>query len=116
MSNQIKRHSRDINSCNLMSEIYKKISGLNYFNDCNKIIINKDLCSGFHRDSRNVENYVILLTKNNKLILDIPEYNLILNNNDGDIVVFDAKTYFHGNNEGDSKDRYSIVFYNAKSK
>jgi len=116
VSNSIKRKSKYICDCSQMQNIYDKLRGMTYFNDCNKVIINKNLCSGFHRDAGNDENYILLLTHNNKLILDIPEYNLVLNNQDGDIVCFDAKGLLHGNNEGECKDRYSIVFYSSKKK
>jgi hypothetical protein len=113
-SNEILRKSKYIVDCEQMTDIYNTIGSLNYFNDCNKVIINKELAAGFHRDFRNNQNYVLLITKNNKLLLDIPEYNLIINNNDGDVLCFDSKTLMHANNDGDVKNRYSIVFYNGK--
>lgn len=112
ISNTIRRKSGKIQDCEKMTEIYDKVKHLNIFNNMNSYVINKNLVSGYHRDIRNKEPYILLITKNNKLDLELPEFDLVINNRDDDILIFNAKKYFHGNNKGDSANRYSIVFFN----
>lgn len=110
-SNCIKRSGGIISENEVINNIFKKVKAFNIFNNMCKYVVNHELISGFHKDHKNKNNYVLLLTKNNNLFLEIPEYNLVVNNLDGDVLIFNAKKYFHGNNEGDNKNRYSIIFF-----
>jgi len=112
--NTIKRKSGLINSNINIFNIYNDIKHYNIFDNINNInyyTVNHELRSACHLDRKNKSDYSILITYNNKLNLLLPELDLEINNNDGDIVIFNGKKYIHGNSEGDIKNRYSIIFF-----
>jgi len=111
MSNTIKRVSGLISLNDKIQNIYNDIKSYNVLNESNYYSVNKELQSAYHLDRRNKSPYVMLITKNNNLDLHLPQLELEINNRDGDILVFDLKKYFHGNTEGDLKNRYSIIFF-----
>lgn len=116
LCNSIQRLSKEIKKNDVMNRIYEDVKDYNIFGTCNYFTCNKDLQSAYHRDRRNRTPYVMLLTLNNKLNLSIPELNIEINNRDTDLLVFDLKNWFHANTAGETKDRYSIVFFDKKIK
>ncbi len=116
ISNTIKRLSKNINDNEIINKIYNEVKDYNVLNECNYFTLNKELQSAYHRDTRNTSEYVMLLTKNNNLDLHIPELNLLINNRDNDLLVFNFKKFIHGNTIGNIRDRYSLIFFDKKIK
>ena len=116
ISNSIKRISGIINNNQIINKIFNEVKDYNVFNQCNYYTLNKELQSAYHTDKFNKSDFVILLNKNNNLDLHLPELNLLINNRDNDILIFNLKKYIHGNTEGNLKDRYSLIFFDKKIK
>ena len=116
ISNTIKRISGKIKDNEIINKIYLDIKDYNVLNECNYFTLNKDLQSAYHKDTRNNSNYVMVLTKNNTLDLHLPELNLLINNKDNDLLIFDLKNYIHANTKANIKDRYSLIFFDKKIK
>ena len=116
ISNSIKRISGKIKDNEIINKIYLDVKDYNILNECNYFTLNKDLQSAYHKDNRNNSNYVMLLNKNNTLDLHLPELNLLINNKDNDLLIFDLKKFIHANTQGNIKDRYSLIFFDKKIK
>ncbi len=116
ISNTIKRISQKISDNEIINKIYHEVKHYNILNKLNYFTLNKELQCAYHKDNRNNSNYVMLLNKNNTLDLHLPELNLLINNKDNDILIFNLKKFLHGNTEGNIKDRYSLIFFDKKIK